>query len=108
MLNAGILNQRVRIERHTQVGNDPRYGPIKEWQSVDVVWAAVVQDSAAETSSTPGTISSRSYTLRMRRQPDLTEKDRIVVVNSGMKLDIVGIVDEGHVSQRITAREYRE
>ena len=81
MLNAGNLNRRVRIERLREVTDDPRWGATRQWESIGHVWASVVPLSGSERSGWSGVRSDVLYRVRMRYRSDVTEQDRLVLLN---------------------------
>lgn len=80
MLSAGVLRRRVTIERLTEnVANF--YGEAQttadKWSAVRTVWAGVESVTAREAVQSDRTQATITYKVRMRRQADLTSKDRL-------------------------------
>jgi len=79
-LQSGVLRRRVTVERLADTPANPfgeQAQTADRWSAVRVVWAGVEAISAREIVQSERTQTSITYKVRMRRQDDLTTKDRL-------------------------------
>lgn len=76
-MRAGKLDRQINIERFTEL-KTPSGGSIKEWASIAVVRAELVQQSATEFLTGFGEAESGTAIFKIRYLPDITTADRVV------------------------------
>lgn len=80
-LPAGLLNQRVTIERLKPTSATGRFGEqvttADKWHPVRTVWAAVFPIAATEILQSDRSMPFIQYKVRIRTVPDLRAKDRL-------------------------------
>lgn len=93
MLNAGNLNTRVRIQRLTTGNTTSQWGAEKTWETIRDVWAQAWSESGGEAPGPSGQVGETIFKVIIRHQPDLTTRDRLILVSVDKTLDIVSIAD---------------
>ncbi len=75
-MNIGRMDRRITLERQSETvtasGN-----VVKEWTTLAVVWAEIVQQTAHESPMQYGEAETGSVVFRLRYFPDLTTADRV-------------------------------
>lgn len=90
-MNAGRLDQRVTIERLTQVQN-PNTGAITNaWVPLATVWAAVEPLTGREFFAASTTLAEVTTRIRLRYRPGFSVTDR--VTHEGAQYDIAAIIN---------------
>lgn len=91
-MNAGRLDQRVTIERHQFISQDPSTGEeLRDWVPVAAVWAAVEPLNGREFIAAQAVQSEVTTRIRLRYRPDLNTADRIN--HNGTLYDIQTIIN---------------
>ena len=76
MLNIGNMDRRITIERETETVK-PSGDVVKAWQTVALVWAEVLQQSATEFFTGYGEAETGTMIFRVRYRPGITTADRV-------------------------------
>ena len=97
---AGVLNTQITLEQPSETGGDAAV----TWPVVATVWAEMLALGGAEVS---GLEATGDYRLRLRFREDITPRQRIGLVGTARKLQIISIMDpDGRRRETIiTARE---
>ena len=95
-MNAGLIDQRVTIER--QVDTQDEYGQrLDQWLTIVTAWAAVEPLQGREYLAAVALVSEVSTRIRLRYRPGITSADR--VNHNGRIYNIVSTIDV-HSSRR--------
>lgn len=76
MLNIGRMDRRITIERETEIVK-PSGDVVKAWQTVAMVWAEVIQQTASEFFTGYGEAETGTIIFRVRYYPGITTADRV-------------------------------
>lgn len=98
-LDAGLLDRRVLIERPVRTSDDYGGATVTTWQTVDTVWASVVDQllfNAAEASN-GGDLRQRTLPtrVRIRYRTDITTDMRLTIVDRSRVMQIISISEMG-------------
>ena len=76
MLNIGMMNRRITIERATET-RKPSGDTLKAWTPVATVRAELIQQSANEFLTGYGEAETGTVIFRVRYRPGITTADRV-------------------------------
>lgn len=76
MLNIGMMNRRITIERETETVK-PSGSVVKTWTPVATVRAEVLQQTASEFFTGFGEAETGTVIFRVRYRPGITTADRV-------------------------------
>lgn len=78
-MRAGTLNQRVAVQEHRYIGQDPMTGEeLREWVTVIECWADIQHLSGLETIKNAVPTSTVKASIRVRYRPGIRAAMRIV------------------------------
>ena len=76
MLNAGLMNRRIVIERVTETVK-PSGSVSKVWTQLATVWGEMIQQTATEFFTGYGEAETGTVIFRVRYRPGITTADRV-------------------------------
>lgn len=77
-MNAGTLRDRISIEEHRYIGQDPKTGAIIEgWEKIYDAWADIRHLSGLESIKAATPTSTVQASIRLRYRPGITASMRI-------------------------------
>lgn len=76
MLNIGKMDKRVALERFKETITMSG-APVAEWETMAVVWAELIKQSADEFLAGFGEAENETAIFRIRYHPGLTTADRV-------------------------------
>lgn len=103
-MRAGRLRHRVTIEQVSE-DVDSAGGPIKEWTSINTVWANVRPVRGREFSGAAQVTAEVTHRVFMRYLANLTSADRLVFEGRVFDIESVINIDERNVELEILCTE---
>lgn len=95
MLNIGMMNRRITIERQTETVN-PSGSVVKAWTPVATVWAEVLQQTASEFFTGFGEAETGTVIFRVRYRPGITTADRVTYDGTGFGIKEIKTIGRRH------------